>query len=319
MSKRWIVSILGMFMLCAPVSASNNAIDITDFSGSTRAAAMGYTHTAMAQGTDSLFYNPAGSIFFRKGLEFKSNSVKQFGDIQNTQFALGLREAFSGLGMGLAYYRSELSGVPLTDLQDNQQVQVGSLNTVKQIYTLNLSSYLMTKILSLGINIKSYQYDFSLAHATGLGIDAGLLARFESENQNFFAPLKAYGQPVIGEQRELLGGFHRDPQSIGDLRPPEKNTLSVSTPIRRDDCAHPGLFQRSVLADAHLDDWGIACRLHDTHRAIAKFCDDAALAYRLLDHSNRNTHPVYGWFPVFIGTNMQADVLQRFGCIVWMN
>jgi hypothetical protein len=187
MQNKWLTAIFTTLIMGSRVFAGSNAIDITDFSGSTRAAAMGYTHTAIAQGTDSIFYNPAGSVFFRKGFEMKTNSVKQFGDVQNTQIALGWKPEKLDWVMGAAYYRSELSGIPVTAIQDSQQVQVNSLNTVKQIYTLNLSTFLIPQFLSFGLNAKSYLYDFSLAKATGLGIDAGLLARFESENQNFFA------------------------------------------------------------------------------------------------------------------------------------
>ncbi len=164
---------------------ANNQVDFTEYQGSVRAAGLGYAYTAIPGEVDGMYFNPAGNIFSSQGLRLKTNSNKNFNAVENTQAFLSWKEIGTDFSLALGYIRDQVSGVPITDFQDGQNVQIGSFNTSKQNIALNYSSFVISNQLAFGINIKNYQYDLSYGTASGMGIDLGLLQKFDLGDKTF--------------------------------------------------------------------------------------------------------------------------------------
>lgn len=176
-----IVSIIQSFNCFA----ANNQVDFTEYQGSVRAAGLGYAYTAIPGEVDSIYFNPAGNIFSPQGLRLKTNSNKSFNAVENTQAFLSWKEVGTDFSLALGYIRDQVSGIPITGFQDGQNIQVGSFNTSKQNIALNYSSFIINNQLAFGINIKNYQYDLGYGTASGMGIDLGLLQKFDLGEKTF--------------------------------------------------------------------------------------------------------------------------------------
>jgi hypothetical protein len=154
-----------------------------------RGVGMGNAMSAVTEGNLSAYYNPAVSVFqeqnsFQTSYSFLSldralnflNFTRRFDFYSSADTSID-RKPRSSAGLSIGIINSGVSGI---DGRDNQGIKTGDLSTSENLFFLGLANRFSEKF-SLGITVKFYYYKlYEDINSTGVGFDAGLLYRLNS-------------------------------------------------------------------------------------------------------------------------------------------
>jgi hypothetical protein len=152
--------------------AADNATNYLDKGLGARPISIGGAYTAIAEGVDAIFYNPAG-LALEKRSSFAASSSRYFEEINNYSTSLVVPLPSLDVTFGLTFNHSSIDGVPKSYADSNQRPVIESyFSEIKNAYVISFAKCLR-KDFSIGLNIKSLTHSLYSAQATGLGLDLG--------------------------------------------------------------------------------------------------------------------------------------------------
>jgi hypothetical protein len=177
-------SVVFLLLLCAGAYAATAASFLDNGLGA-RSEGLARTFTAVADDLDAFYYNPAGY-----GLQKKTRANTLFARNRNIE-SVYYAGYGSRLGRGYAafnLYSSSIDGIPVMELDSkNRPVDTGqSFSAVDRVFVFSYgrpldglpgSTELGASALSWGVSVKYIQQTLYDNHASGAGLDAGLLYR----------------------------------------------------------------------------------------------------------------------------------------------
>jgi hypothetical protein len=95
-----VLLVLGLLPGAVPAAADAPGFTFLEVPAGARAAALGGAYTSLAQGSEAVFWNPAGLVDV-KGFEITGSHVEYFQQLRHDQFAFGLPVGAGGLAASL--------------------------------------------------------------------------------------------------------------------------------------------------------------------------------------------------------------------------
>ncbi|MFA5927697.1 MAG: PorV/PorQ family protein [Candidatus Margulisiibacteriota bacterium] len=181
--KRSIAAILILLLSTSCLFAEINYTDFLNKSSGARGMAMGSAYTALAEGPDSVFLNPAGLAFELWSIQFANSYASYFKEIEKTNFHI-LAPFMNGMAE-ISLVRSQVSDIPYVE-------EVAGRPNVAYYFTNEVSALVLSyaqkldPLIGVGFNLKSYNHKLDQDSASALAVDVGL--KYQSNEPSDSAP-----------------------------------------------------------------------------------------------------------------------------------
>ncbi len=194
MRATFVVYILFIFAITAPLSAGSYAFDFLDLGVGTRAKALGGSFVSIADDGSSLLWNPAGTSQVRSSrFYFMHNS--NFSGYSTVDYISFIKPIVAQSFFSVAVIRHSVGEIPIfPELEGTPEERdttsslqgdgnpLGYFGETAHIYFINLSKLIKLKAahLSLGGNFKYFDETMYSTTGTGIGLDIGTIVSFST-------------------------------------------------------------------------------------------------------------------------------------------
>lgn len=213
-----IISTIGLAALMTPVSArlggAGSSASFLTMGGGARPIAMGCAYTALADGPDALFWNPAGIANVTSPQVSFGQAILFAGMLEENLAGAFPLDASSTLGIQIL---AHLSG-PIEITTYDKQQGTGNFYTANN-YAVGITySRLMTEKFTAGVTLKLIDLTLHEVAAVGIAFDAGAIYRIaEFKNLRLGFCVQHFGPDMRYSGNPLLFNTHKDTLQTNDI------------------------------------------------------------------------------------------------------